>query len=220
MLSFRSTVVTIATAVLAAVVYAAMWLGYRHGWGWLGSADTSSLQALYDVGVKHPLWVRFWDVVCTVFSPGAFRLVGAVAVVVAMVKRRVREALFLVATTEFNELITHVAKHFVHRPRPLTPLIHASSSSFPSGHALGAMAVVLALLTVLFPLLGRSMRVVAVAAGTLIVVAVGFGRVALNVHHVSDVVAGWALGYLYFLVCALAFRPLQHHRFSFDEVGR
>jgi membrane-associated phospholipid phosphatase len=209
MLLLRSTVLTIATAVLAAVVYAAMWLGYRHGWGWLGSADTSSLQALYDVGVKHPLWVRFWNVMCTVFSPGAFRLVGAVAVVVAMAKRLVREALFLVATMEFNELITHVAKHLVHRPRPVTHLIHASSSSFPSGHALGAMAVVLALLTVLFPILRRSMRVVAVAAGTLIVVAVGFGRVALNVHHVSDVVAGWALGYLYFVVCVAAFRPLH-----------
>ncbi|WP_375485795.1 phosphatase PAP2 family protein [uncultured Mycobacterium sp.] len=209
MVSLRLTVVPVATAVLAAVVYAAMWLGYRHGWGWLGSADTSSLRALYDVGVKHPLWVRFWDVVCTVFSPGAFRLLGVVAVVVAMVKRLVREALFLLATMQFNELVTHVAKHLVHRPRPVTSLIHASSSSFPSGHALGAMAVVLALLTVLAPILGRSMRVVAVPAGTLIVVAVGFGRVALNVHHVSDVIAGWALGYLYFLVCALAFRPLH-----------
>jgi undecaprenyl-diphosphatase len=208
MLSLRSTVVTVATAVLAVVVYAAMWLGYRHGWDWLGSADTSSLQALYDVGVKHPPWVRFWDVVCTVLSPGAFRMLGVVAVVVALTRRLVREALFLVATTEFNELITHVAKHLVHRPRPATPLVHASSSSFPSGHALGAMTVVLALLTVLFPILGRSMRVVAVAAGALIVVSVGFGRVALNVHHVSDVVAGWALGYLYFLVCAVAFRPL------------
>jgi undecaprenyl-diphosphatase len=69
------------------------------------------------------------------------------------------------------------------------------------------MAVVLALLTVLFPILGPSMRVVAAAVGALIVVAVGFGRVALNVHHVSDVVAGWALGYLYFALCALAFRP-------------
>ncbi|ORB11417.1 phosphatase PAP2 family protein [Mycobacterium noviomagense] len=205
--SLRSTVVTVAMAVLAAVVYAVMWVGYRHGWGWLGSADTSSLQALYDVGVKHPLWVRFWDVVCTVFSPGAFELLGVVAAVVALAKRLVREALFLVAVTEFNELITHVAKHLAHRPRPATPLVHASSSSFPSGHAVGAMAVVLALLTMLFPILGRSMRVVAAAVGVLIVVAVGFGRVALNVHHVSDVVAGWALGYLYFLLCALAFRP-------------
>jgi membrane-associated phospholipid phosphatase len=32
---------------------------------------------------------------------------------------------------------------------------------------------------------------------------VGFARVALNVHHPSDVVAGWALGFLYYLLCLL-----------------
>ena len=34
------------------------------------------------------------------------------------------------------------------------------------------------------------------AAGVVIVVTVGVGRVALNVHHLSDVIAGWALGYV------------------------
>ncbi|EID09795.1 integral membrane protein [Mycobacterium xenopi RIVM700367] len=210
MVSVRS-VATVGAAVVAGVLYAVMWLGYRHGWAWLGVADTSTLQALYDVGVKHPLWVRLWDIVCLVLSPGSFRILGVVVVVVALTRRLLREALFLLATMEFNELITYVAKHLVYRPRPVTALTHVSSSSFPSGHALGAMVVVLALLTVLLPVVGRTMRAIAVLAGVLIVVAVGFARVALNAHHLSDVLAGWALGYLYFLVCELAFRPLHGH---------
>lgn len=214
MLLVRSNVVAVAAAVLAVVVYAVMWWGYRYGWGWLGNADSSSLQVLYDVGIKHPLWVRFWDVVCTVFGPGAFRLFGVVAVVVALAKRRLREALFLVASVELSGLVTYLAKDFARRPRPVTSLSSVSSWSFPSGHALGVMVGVLAFLTVLLPTLTSSMRVVAVAVGALIVVAVGFGRVALNAHHFSDVVAGWALGLLYFLVCALVFRPLATPRGS------
>jgi membrane-associated phospholipid phosphatase len=203
------TVVAHAAAVLALVVYALMWLGFRNRWGWLGWLDSSSSQAFYEVGGKHPLWVRFWDIVCTVFGPNAFRLLGAVAVVIVLAKRRLRVALFLVATVEFSGLITEIAKHLAHRPRPVTTLSNASSWSFPSGHALGVMVSVLALLMVLVPALSHSMHVVSVALGALIIGAVGFGRVALDAHHVSDVLAGWALGYVYFLLCFLVFRPLQ-----------
>jgi membrane-associated phospholipid phosphatase len=64
------------------------------------------------------------------------------------------------------------------------------------------------LLMFLLPLLtSRAMRVAAVAMAALSLVMVSIARVALNVHHPSDVIAGWALGYLYFLLCLWAFRP-------------
>ncbi|HYB36491.1 MAG TPA: phosphatase PAP2 family protein [Mycobacterium sp.] len=199
--------ITVLPALVAVTGYAVMWLGYRDGWHWLDSVDASSLHALYDVGIKHPSWVRFWEVVSSACGPTAFRLVGAVAVAVELVKRRVRAALFLVVSIEFSGFVTEVAKDLAGRPRPVTALANTSSSSFPSGHALAVMVGVLALLTVLLPMMSQAMGVVAVVGGALIVVAVGFGRVALNLHHPSDVVAGWALGYLYFVVCAWLFRP-------------
>jgi membrane-associated phospholipid phosphatase len=194
--------ITVLPALVAVTGYAVMWLGYRDGWHWLDSVDASWLHALYDVGIKHPSWVPFWEVVSSACGPTAFRLVGAVAVAVELVKRRVRAALFLVV-----RFVTEVAKDLAGRPRPVTALANTSSSSFPSGHALAVMVGVLALLTVLLPMMSQAMGVVAVVVGALIVVAVGFGRVALNVHHPSDVVAGWVLGYLYFVVCAWLFRP-------------
>jgi membrane-associated phospholipid phosphatase len=38
---------------------------------------------------------------------------------------------------------------------------------------------------------------------------IGVGRVVLNVHHPSDVIAGWAFGYAYFVVCLLMVPPKQ-----------
>ena len=161
----RPAAVTVVCAVAAAVVYAAMWLGHRQGWMWLHAVDSSSLHALHDVEVKHPWWVRFWDVVCTVFGPPVFRLLGAVAVAAVLVKRKLRVALFLLVSVQFSELVTWAAKGLAQRPRPATALVPASSSSFPSGHALAATVGVLALLTVLFPLLSQRTRVVAAAVG-------------------------------------------------------
>jgi membrane-associated phospholipid phosphatase len=112
-----------------------------------------------------------------------------------------------VISVELTGLITEIAKHAANRPRPVTALVSAPSSSFPSGHALGVMVGVLALLTVVLPVIHRPLRVWLVAIGILTVIAIGVGRVVLNVHHPSDVVAGWALGYAYFVACVLMVPP-------------
>ncbi|HEU4363557.1 MAG TPA: phosphatase PAP2 family protein [Mycobacterium sp.] len=186
----------------AAAGFATMWLGYRQGWGWLATVDSSALSTGYDIGVKHPGWVRFWDAVCTVLAPVTFRLLGVAAAGFALLQNRVRTALLVLISVEFSGLVAQAVKNLADRPRPATALATASSSSFPSGHAVGVMVGVAALLTVFLPVLSRPARLAAVALGVLMVVTVGLGRVALNVHHPSDVLAGWALGYLYFAVCA------------------
>lgn len=182
-------------ALLAVAAYGALWVGYHHGWwNW---ADSPSLRALHDVAIAHPGWLRFWEIVCAVFSPTGFRLVGLVVIVVALVRRNLRAGLFVLLTVELSGVIIEVAKRLADRPRPETALSPVSSTSFPSGHSLGAMVGVLGLLVVVLPMLTRTAQVWLIVLGVLIVAAVGFGRVALNVHYPSDVVAGWALGYAY-----------------------
>jgi undecaprenyl-diphosphatase len=200
--SVRST----AAVVSAVFVYALMWLGYRQHWGWLDVADSSSLAWLHGVGIKYPAWVRFWAVVCAVCGPTALRLLGIVAALAAAVKRKLRAAMFLVVSVELSELVMRAAKGLAGRPRPVTALVPEPSTSFPSGHALAVLVAVLAVLAVLWPAMSCRRHAVAAWASALIVLAVGFGRVALNVHHPSDVLAGWALGYVYFAACATVFR--------------
>jgi undecaprenyl-diphosphatase len=199
---------TALVSVAAAVaVYVLMLLGYRQGWGWLASVDSAALDASYDIGIKHPDWVRFWDGLSTVFAPAVFRLLTMVAVVVEVVRHRLRSALFLLVAVEMSGLLTVLAKGSVDRPRPVTALAAASSSSFPSGHALGVTVGVGALLALALPLLRRGARVAAVCAGVLVVAAVGVARVALNVHHPSDVLAGWAMGWAYLAIWAVLLKP-------------
>jgi membrane-associated phospholipid phosphatase len=193
---------------VAALCYAVLWLAYALHWSWLPAVDDVALRPLHDYGVKHPGWLRFWDVLCTVFGPSAFRLAGAALVVVAVVRRNLRAILFVLTTIGMSGLITQIAKGLADRPRPAGALVAASSSAFPSGHALGVMAAVLALLTTSSGMFGRRARRTTIVVGTAVVIAVGAGRVVLNVHHPSDVLAGWALGYLWFLGCLFAFRPL------------
>jgi membrane-associated phospholipid phosphatase len=199
--------VSVAMAALTAtVVYAVMWVGYLQNWSWLHSLDWSLLNAAHDIAVKHPVWVRFWAAVSFVLGPVPLRVLGAVAAVAAVVRRNVRAALLLLACAPLNGFVTSAAKDLVNRPRPSTMLVATPSTSFPSGHALETTAALFALLTFLVPMLSRSMGRVAIAVTAVSLLLVGVARVALNVHYPSDVVAGWSLGYLYFLVCLLVFR--------------
>lgn len=77
-------------------------------------------------------------------------------------------------------------------PRPPVEyhLIHADSYGFPSGHALGSTAVYggIALL------LDRWTRARRLLAAAVLVAAISLSRVALGVHHLTDVAAGVLLG--------------------------
>lgn len=197
----------IATAVVAVVVYAAMWVGYAQNWAWLCAADMRLLRPFHDFGTAHPGWVSFWVVFCVLFGPSGFRVVGLVLLIVALVRRNVASALFLLISIGLMGFLADGAKSVAGRPRPATALVSAASTSFPSGHALGAMVGVLALLTVLWPSLTPRIRTVFAGLGGVLVVVVGVARVVLNVHHPSDVVAGWALGYLFYLLCLRVVPP-------------
>jgi membrane-associated phospholipid phosphatase len=197
----------IAAAVTAVIVYVAMWVGYVQNWTWLDAVDTGLLRAFHDFGVTRPDWVSFWVLFCTVFGPSGFRVIALVLIVVALLRRNLQTALFLVISVELMGFVTEVAKRIAGRPRPATAMADAASSSFPSGHALGVMVGVLALLTVAWPFTGQRLRMPLVVLGAALVFTVGFSRVVLNVHHPSDVLAGWALGLLYYLLCVRLVPP-------------
>jgi membrane-associated phospholipid phosphatase len=109
-----------------------------------------------------------------------------------------RQAALVVATFAGAQAVTWSLKAVFQRPRPSfdDPIATASSFSYPSGHALVSAAVygVLAYL-----LLGRLTHPVARAAcigGTgILVAAIGFSRLYLRVHYLSDVLAGVGLGF-------------------------
>jgi membrane-associated phospholipid phosphatase len=200
-------VLVIGLAVGAALIYAAMWIGWTAPWGWVVDVDSATLASAHRLGVESRVWTDSWNALCTVFSPFVLRVVTFAVGVLALLRARYRAALFLLVVAVLSGLLTQFAKWLGDRPRPGTALVRESGTSFPSGHALGVMACVLALAVVVLPLVRARLRPWLGVVGALIVLGVGVGRVALNVHHASDVVAGWALGYVWFALWLLVIRP-------------
>jgi len=119
------------------------------------------------------------------------------AVAAWLVWRRLpRLALFAAVTPALSSLLNNMVKLEVDRARPVLPdpVAHAGGLSFPSGHAQSAVVAYSVLLLVFLPALNALWRRAAVAFAVVMVAAIGFSRLALGVHYVSDVLAGYALG--------------------------
>jgi undecaprenyl-diphosphatase len=194
-------------AAFSLALYVLLWVGIVQQWSWVEIMDRFALDPLHTYGLAHPGWVRFWDVLCTVLGPTVFRLAALVVIIVALARRKVRVAMFLIISVELSGLITEVAKAAANRQRPAGALVSAQSTSFPSGHALGVMVGVLAFLTLALPIVRRPARFWLIVLGVVVVLAIGAARVVLCVHHPSDVLAGWALGFAWFVGCVLMVPP-------------
>jgi membrane protein DedA with SNARE-associated domain/membrane-associated phospholipid phosphatase len=136
-------------------------------------------------------------------SSGVVLSLAAVGGVLLAVRRRWAELGVLVFGLGLSFAGVHELKDAVGRPRPEGGLIDVSGSSFPSGHAAYSTFYVWLAVTIVMRLRpGMARGAVVTAAGIGLAVLVGLSRVYLDVHYLSDVNAGWALGAAAFSLCA------------------
>ncbi|MGA5279369.1 phosphatase PAP2 family protein [Streptomyces griseoincarnatus] len=186
----------------------------RGEWPLLWRMDQAVADVLNGAVAGHGVVVRALRVVTDLGGSPALAWVTSVGVVWLLLRRQVRAALFVAVATVGAWILISVVKALVGRLRPVVdePLEAPSGLSFPSGHALSSLVSYGVLLLVFLPVMNRTVRRAATAVAVVLVVLVGFTRIALGVHYLSDVVAGWLLGAVWLAVTAVAFRHWPHER--------
>jgi undecaprenyl-diphosphatase len=132
----------------------------------------------------------------TFLGSGVFTwgLTAACALALA-IRRRWAEVGVLLAGMTLTSVGFHEIKAEVDRPRPDGGLVATSGSAFPSGHAAHSVLYLWLALTIVLRLRPGMARATAVIlTGLALTIVVGLSRVYLDVHYLSDVSGGWALG--------------------------
>ena len=134
-------------------------------------------------------------------------------------KKAFRLSLLMGLSTGLNYVMKSALK--VPRPYEVDPsvmLMTESDFSTPSGHAQNSAILWPFLMKNINALQKKKFNALKLVIAFALPLLIGFSRVYLGVHYPSDVLAGWAIGFL-FVLCefvlgariAKAFEKLQHH---------
>lgn len=164
------------------------------------------------------LWGPGWfqEAVRDVTGLGSFTVLGFILVVTVLyfvMSSRVRTAAFVGLSVIGGTILSTGIKYVFDRPRPdMAEAARVFTASFPSGHATMSAVVFLTLGLLLAEATDRRrLKAFFVGLGIFMTVAIGLSRVYLGVHYPTDVIAGWALGAAWALVCWVGYSLLFGH---------
>lgn len=128
---------------------------------------------------------------------------------------RVSYQAFFVLLSTF--LLNLGIKHLISRPRPEigNRLVEISDGSFsyPSGHSMCAMAFYGFNIYLIFKLVKRPwLRYTLIISQLLLILLIGASRVYLGVHYPTDVIAGFAAGFVWLALCIVIVRSINFYR--------
>jgi len=215
----RGLLAALVAVALALAAYAALAADVVEG-GRLSSYDQDLAEW---VAGSMPTPVE-WVARCLSWLGGWAGVTVLVVLAVVWLARRGRLAIgvLLVVVALGGQLLNSITKEGYDRPRPTagSPVELPSSTSFPSGHAMTGIAVFGLLgLLVARELASRRARTAAIAVGFGLGALIGASRVVLNVHFLTDVLAGAALGLAWLSLCLLVASVVSSRRRRYAEAS-
>jgi undecaprenyl-diphosphatase len=154
-----------------------------------------------------PVWLEHWSRHVTALGDGV--VLALVTLLVAgylLIERLYASTALLLVAVIGGAILTTVLKGYFDRDRPsvVPHLADSLFQSYPSGHSMMSSVVYLTLAVLLSRAMERRRaKIYLVGVALFLSFLVGLSRVYLGVHYPTDVVAGWAGGVAWALLCWL-----------------
>jgi undecaprenyl-diphosphatase len=190
-------------------------------WAFLAMADEvpeKGIMVRIDFAVTRWLQTHGTERGETIFS--AISLLGgpvltallATAAVVLLARRDWRHLAVLGVTCGGGAFLNGVLKLVFRRERPsFASEFNATSWSFPSGHAMDSLIAYGLLAYWLASRFPRARRP-AIVAFVALVGTIGYARIYLGVHYLSDVLAGYSAGFIWLTACITGYAFVERRR--------
>ncbi len=117
------------------------------------------------------------------------------SIIFLIIFRKNKDGIFIASNLAGVALISQIFKFIVKRDRPVNGLILESGFSFPSGHSTVNVCFYGFLIYLIIRKVNNKLyRCLFIGLIILLIMLIGFSRLYLGVHYLSDVLAGISLG--------------------------
>ncbi|WP_318312633.1 phosphatase PAP2 family protein [Flagellimonas crocea] len=179
----------------------------------LGTYDQSITQ--YVLSFRSPRLTNFFLFMTNVGDlEGYLTILGIMVPLTAIVFKKWKYVgqiclvLFLASTSNL------VLKRFINRARPeLEHMVSVETLSYPSGHAMSAMAFYGFLIYLVYTFrLNKYLKSSLILLLILLILSIGISRIYLGVHFPSDIAGGFIAGGIWVFLCVLLFNLVEVFR--------
>ena len=158
--------------------------------------DTPLAQEMHTEATQTPLGTLEYLIFGFFLGKELIQVIGGILVLYFLYKRFWRELAMVLVGLGGGGYLWYVLSRYFERPRPSAQLgIVVTDPSFPSGHTIAAVLCYGLLAYLLVPKMPSTFWKVFVIVVALFAIAfIGFSRLFLGGHYLTDIVAGYALG--------------------------
>jgi len=158
---------------------------------------------------RNPM-LNYWMLFITNLGSTFFILfISALISIILIFLRKYRYLLILISAILGEEAITYFIKHLIKRTRPeiLAHLTQASGFGFPSGHSFAAVTLYSLLAYFLTKeIKNKKIKIFIWILALSIIFLIGFSRVYLGVHWITDVLGGFMMAFIWIELVIFIFK--------------
>lgn len=185
-------------------------LGIIAGWGSEGVLFDNQLLAIIHSS-SNPIILTFMKLISFLGSERFLFPAMGIVIIYFMYKRSFFISVLLLSSSLGSWLVNHLLKQIFQRSRPFDYfLVDQGGLSYPSGHSMVSMSMAF---TIAYLVVNSSRSSSKTnrpyVLASLYVGLMGLSRLYLGVHWPTDIIGGFAAGYIYFIISTYLIESLQ-----------